>query len=317
MSGIIVGSVIAAGASIFGSISAGKRAKRAQKEKTRLTGELDELEKNRQAIINPYEGVTDLSSMVSDLSAIASNPFDSLSVSTAGAEMQAEQTDLALANTLDTLRSTGASAGGATALARMALESKKGISASIEMQEANNNQLRAQGEQNLQSIKLAEAKRVQGALMGEAGRIQQADVSGKEFVYSEKERRETEQLNRKQAQITGQAQAAAQARSDQSAAISSGISAVGNIAASGAFAKKPSTETASDRRLKNSIKIIGVSESGLRIYSFKYNNITHGEGTYQGVMSDEIPKEAVVKHSDGFDRVNYSLLDVEFKQIIK
>ena len=233
MSGIIVGSaIISAGASIFGAVSAGKRAKRAQKEKTRLTGELDTLERNRQSIINPYEGVTDLSAMVSDLSSIASNPFDSLSVSTAGAEMQAEQTDLALANTLDTLRSTGASAGGATALARMALESKKGISASIEMQEANNNQLRARGEQNLQAVKLAEAKRVQGALMGEAGRIQQADVSGKEFVYSEKERRETEQLNRKQAQITGQAQAAAQARSDQSAAISSGINAVGNIASS-------------------------------------------------------------------------------------
>jgi hypothetical protein len=309
MSGIIVGSVIAAGASIFSAVSAGKRAKRAQREKTRLTGELDTLEKNRQSIINPYEGVTDLSAMVSDLSSIASNPFDSLSVSTAGAEMQAEQTDLALANTLDTLRSTGASAGGATALARMALESKKGISASIEMQEANNNQLRAQGEQNLQATKLSEAKRVQGALMGEAGRMQQTEVSGKEFVYSETERRETEQLNRKQAQITGQAQAAAQARSDQSAAISSGLTAAGDI--TGALINK------SDRRLKNSIKIIGVSESGLKIYSFKYNNTVHGKGTYQGVMSDEIPQEAVIKHSDGFDRVDYSLLDVDFKQIIK
>jgi hypothetical protein len=234
--GAVVGGLMTGLGSIFGASSASKRAKRAEREKRRLTGELNQLEKNRQAIINPYEGVTDLSAMVSDLSSIASNPFDSLSVSTAGAEMQAEQTDLALANTLDTLRSTGASAGGATALARMALESKKGISASIEMQEANNNQLRAQGEQNLQAVKLAEAKRVQGALMGEAGRIQQVEASGKEFVYSEKERRETEQLNRKQAQITGQAQAAAQARADQSAAISSGINAIGNIAGSMAMA---------------------------------------------------------------------------------
>jgi hypothetical protein len=235
--GVLIGSaVLNFAGSLFGASSASKRAKRAEREKRRLTGELNQLEKNRQAIINPYEGVTDLSAMISDLSSIASNPFDSLSVSTAGAEMQAEQTDLALANTLDTLRSTGASAGGATALARMALESKKGISASIEMQEANNNQLRAQGEQNLQAVKLAEAKRVQGALMGEAGRIQQVEASGKEFVYSEKERRETEQLNRKQAQITGQAQAAAQARADQSAAISSGINAIGNIAGSMAMA---------------------------------------------------------------------------------
>jgi hypothetical protein len=227
--GAVVGGLMTGLGSIFGASSASKRAKRAEREKRRLTGELNQLEKNRQAIINPYEGVTDLSAMVSDLSSIASNPFDSLSVSTAGAEMQAEQTDLALANTLDTLRSTGASAGGATALARMALESKKGISASIETQEANNNKLRAQGEQNLQAVKLAEAKRVQGALMGEAGRIQQADVAGKEFVYSEKERRETEQLNRKQAQITGQAQAAAQARSDSAGMMAAGIGAVGDI----------------------------------------------------------------------------------------
>jgi hypothetical protein len=32
-------------------------------------------------------------------------------------------------------------------------------------------------------------------------------------------------------------------------------------------------------------------------------------------MSDEIPNEAVVKNSDGFDRVDYSKLDVEFKLI--
>jgi hypothetical protein len=32
-------------------------------------------------------------------------------------------------------------------------------------------------------------------------------------------------------------------------------------------------------------------------------------------MSDEIPQYAVIKGSDGFDRVNYSLLDIEFKKI--
>lgn len=32
-------------------------------------------------------------------------------------------------------------------------------------------------------------------------------------------------------------------------------------------------------------------------------------------MSDEIPQEAVIKHIDGYDRVDYSKLDVEFKNI--
>ena len=228
----VIGAAGAIGGSAIGAFSSNKQAKRARNREKTLSAELNALENSRGEVINPYEGVTDLSAMVSDLSSIANNPFNSLSVSTAASEMQAEQTDLALANTLDTLRATGASAGGATALARMALESKKGISANIEQQEVNNQKLRAQGEQNLQAIKLSEAQRVQGALYGEAGRMQQADVSGKEFVYSEEERRKTEQLNRKQAQITGQAQAATQARQNQASAIGAGISAVGNIASS-------------------------------------------------------------------------------------
>ena len=64
--------------------------------------------------------------------------------------MQAEEADIALANTLDTLRSSGASAGGATALAQAALQSKKGVAANIEQQEASNEKMRAQGEQYLQ-----------------------------------------------------------------------------------------------------------------------------------------------------------------------
>ena len=234
-----IGGVASAGMGMIGANQAEKGAKGARNnaanEKRRLEAELQALEDSRQPIINPYDGVTDLSGNLS-------NPYANLGVATQAAEFQAEQADISLANTLDTIRATGASAGGATALAQAALSSKKQISASIEMQEANNNQLRARGEQNLQATKLSEAKRVQGALMGEAGRIQQADVSGKEFVYSEKERRETEQLNRKQAQITGQAQAAAQARSDQSAAISSTVSAVGNVA--GSFMSAKGTELA-------------------------------------------------------------------------
>ena len=68
----------------------------------------------------------------------------------------------------------------------------------------------------------------------------------------------------------------------------------------------------SDRRLKKDIKLIGLSPAGLKIYSFKYKN---GEDSYQGVMSDEIPSYAVVKNTDGYDMVDYSKLDVEFKKI--
>ena len=70
----------------------------------------------------------------------------------------------------------------------------------------------------------------------------------------------------------------------------------------------------SDRRLKKNITKIGESNRGFNIYSFEYKDSLDGEGLFQGVMSDEIPQEAVTS-VDGYDRVNYSMLDVEFKQI--
>jgi hypothetical protein len=54
---------------------------------------------------------------------------------------------------LDTLASSGASAGGATALAQAALRSKKGISASLQQQEAANQKLAAQGAANVARMK--------------------------------------------------------------------------------------------------------------------------------------------------------------------
>jgi hypothetical protein len=82
-----------------------------------------------------------------------SNPYENLAVATKAAEIQMEQSDQALANTLDTLRSTGASAGGATALANAALKSKQGVAASIEKQEVNNAELKAQGQQQINIAK--------------------------------------------------------------------------------------------------------------------------------------------------------------------
>ena len=199
----IIGGVATVGATAIGAISAGKQAKRAGREKARLEDKLKTLENKRQPIINPYAGVTDLSGMITDLSGIVSNPYANLGVATSAAEIEIEEADIALANTLDTLRATGASAGGATALAQAALQSKRGVSASIEQQEAANEKLRAQGKDNLQRLQMAEAQRVQAGLFGEAQRIQDVGVKGKTFVYGEKERRETEQLNRVQAQITG------------------------------------------------------------------------------------------------------------------
>tara|TARA_R100001463_G_scaffold45094_1_gene93182 strand:+ start:454 stop:1113 length:660 start_codon:yes stop_codon:yes gene_type:complete len=208
--GAIIGGVLSLAGGIFGSSKAKREARRREREAGRLQGKLDRLEANRQQIINPYDNVTDLSSMLS-------NPFASLSVATQAAEMQMEQTDVALANTLDTIRATGG-AGSATALAQAALQSKKNIAANIESQEATNEKLRAQGEATLQRQQMAEAQRQQ-----------MADVQGESFVFGQRENREMQQLNRLTNQIGALRGAAAQASADSTAAITGGIGAAASI----------------------------------------------------------------------------------------
>lgn len=203
----MVGAIVGAGASVIGGIIGSSSAKRAQaraaREAKRLQGRLDYLENNRQEVINPYEDFENLSSMLS-------NPFANLGVATQAAEIKREESDIALATTLDTLRATGASAGGATALAQAALKSKKNIAADIEQQEAQNEKLRAQGEQQLQQQKMAEERR-----------MQQAGAAGKQFVFQQQENREMQQLNRTAGLLAQAQQAAAQASADQTAAMTS------------------------------------------------------------------------------------------------
>jgi len=218
---VVGAALISGGVQIIGSIFGSGRRRRAerqaQQEQARLQRKLSTLEASRQEITNPYSGVRDLSGLARDLSSSLSNPYANLSVATQAAEMQIEQADISLANTLDTLRSTGASAGGATALAQAALQSKKGVSASIEQQEANNERLRAQGEQQLDRMRMQEAARVQGIQIGEGGRVQGLEAAGKQFVFGAQEAREMQQLDRVSAQLSGAQGRAMQASADRRA----------------------------------------------------------------------------------------------------
>ena len=157
---------------IFSAINAGK----ARKAQGKAQDKLHNFE--YQKAINPYDEVTDLSGMVS-------NPFANLQVATGAAEFQGEQADISLANTLDTLRATGAGAGGATALAQAAVQSKRGISNTIQQQEAQNAQLRAQGEQAAQQQRIAQKQRVE-----------QANILGRTFEFQTKESRDIAKLSR-------------------------------------------------------------------------------------------------------------------------
>ena len=82
------------------------------------------------------------------------NQFANLQVNTAAADLQAAESDEALAAALESGAISGA--GGATALAQQAARSKQGISADISAQEAQNAQLRAQGATSVQQEDLAQ-----------------------------------------------------------------------------------------------------------------------------------------------------------------
>ena len=103
-----------------------------------------------------------------------------------------------------------------------------------------------------------------------------------------------------------QVKGARQAIADRMAYKGQVAGAVGQVAAAAIMM--------SDRKLKKNINLIGKSPSGLNIYSFEYIDLKHGQGLFQGVMSDEIPQEAVIFNGE-HDMVDYSKIDVDFKQI--
>ncbi len=167
-------------------------AKKANDAKTAL----EEIEKNRQEVINPYENMA--------------NEFENLGVATQASKFQAEEADIALANTLDTIMQTGGGAGGATALARAALESKRGISADIQKQEKANNDARAEG----------------------ANQVQQLKAQGEAYKFETQEARDVTKMDRLQTQQDNAEAREMMARNAKMAANQEMIGAVGTMASS-------------------------------------------------------------------------------------
>lgn len=117
---------------------AGFQAASAQRQLGKVRTDIDNY--RRQDIENPFANL--------------SNPYENLAVATQAAEIKMEQTDQALANTLDQINQSGTGAGAATALARMAAASKAQVGASIENQEVQNQKLRAEGDAQVSAQKM-------------------------------------------------------------------------------------------------------------------------------------------------------------------
>jgi len=421
MSGIAT-AIIGLGMGVYGAVESKKSQRKAERKERQAAARRMSLEANRQDIPN----------FADDLN----NPYANLQVATRAAEMQAEQADISLASSLDTLRATGASAGGATALARAAAQSKRGVSANLEQQEAQNARLRAQGE--MQTAQMRQRGEMATFQATEARENQALDREASlESSYNQQAAAHKAQANVAMGQAVGSLatgvaggafkgteggkawrgldasqktawrDAGGTAASFKSSINSPGVGSisqsqqklfntlynpsgstnplklnagnelnavtdggniwdttnkdsyfydydtgtdsrgaantvddfynmfmqggvgsswgVGGIGQAQGYIYRGLSQYAgipqqggnisgdySDRRLKEDIKLIGYSPSGLNIYSFKYIG---GNKTYQGVMSDEIPEYAVIKDSNGYDKVDYSKLDVKFKLI--
>ena len=222
----MLGLAIGVGRSIFNGIGAGRRRRDAAAKQRRLQRKLEGLEASRQELINPYDNVTSLAGMAVDMSSQMTNTYANIGVATQAAEIQMEEADIALANTLDTLRATGSGAGGATALAQAALKSKKEVSASIEKQEANNEVMRAQGEDKLQSARLSES---QGINISEGAREQSAQAQGEAFKFNATEARQNQRLNRVATQLDNASQNAANASANETASWMNLAGSIGDI----------------------------------------------------------------------------------------
>ena len=275
------------------------------------------------------------------------NTAEDLTVNTQQADMVARQQQQGLSNTLGSLKGAAGSSGIAAlaqTLAGQQSQNLQSASASIGQQESANTAMAAQQGANIQqaiagessmnqqmeinqgsqnqimSAQMASGNQQFGASMGNQNAILAAQMGqnnqqfGATMDFEGQMARAGGAQNQQQMQFDKQGNMLAMAGERKGAADAARAQARQGVTdtfgsltgAAGAF---------SDRRLKKNIKFVGKSKKGFKIYNFEYKNKEYGEGTYQGVMSDEIPNKFVIKKNNGFDFVDYSNLDVQFKKI--
>ena len=292
---------------IYGGIQAGKAAKKADKAAKKAAEEKDRMRDMLSNVdtSNPFEGMQNQFAGLQNPYSGLENTMEDLTVNQQEADFQAQQFAQSQANIMDGLRGAAGSSGIAAlaqSLAKQGSLSAQKSSASIGKQEAANQAMAAKEAGRLQS---QEAKGdfdvAQQIAKGQAD-VDVNVAKGEQFAQQQ-EMRKAENLFRDASNTAANAQQAAtdaQAAKDKawSGAISSGVDFLGGVL--------------SDKRLKKNIKLIGKSPSGVNVYMFEYIDKFFGEHIYQGVMSDEIPNSAVVNNG-GYDRVDYSKIDVEFK----
>jgi hypothetical protein len=271
----------------------------------------DILEKQKEEyrqfeFVNPYR---DLQNYYEDME----NVFEDLTVDTQAADFQMERGEQQRANILQALRGAAGGSGIANlaqSLANQGILQAAQVSANIAQQERQNRILAARAANQIQTAERRGMAAADMAQRGGEAMVQQAEMSrintllGIEFGGMAGANAGLQAAYANQMGAYGLDAQMLGAQMGMYGQIMSGIAQGGGTAAAAYF---------SDKRLKKNINLIGKSPSGINIYSFEYINNSYGSGIYQGVIANEVPHAVINKN--GYDMVDYSLIDVDFKQI--
>lgn len=323
MSFLIVGAAVMIGAGVAKAISGGKQKRAAEKERKKAKAEMDARKEQFEQLdtSNPFANME--------------NKMEDLTVNQGEADFMKQQQQESQANIMQQMKGAAGGSGIAALAQTMAnqgsMDAQK-ASISIGKQEASNQMAERtaataiQGQERQGEIMSRDMERNKvSTLMG----MSAADVESAEMKKQAADKKMWAGISSAASAVGGLGGAGGMA-GGMAGGVGGGATSMPSMGAQQlpvagtsipnqlpagmTYEQMMAQQNASDRRLKKNINKIGESPNGLNIYSFEFKDSKYGEGLFQGVMSDEIPQDAVVT-KNGYDTVDYNKLDVEFKQI--
>lgn len=187
-----VGGLISGGSKIIGSLIGGGKRRREQRA-AQAEFAADKASFRDFQFTNTYAGLE--------------NVAEDLTVNTQAANFQAQQTDQALAQSMQAAIASGGAAGGAQAIAQAALQSKQGIAADIAGQEQRN----------------------QAAMINQAAKLQADEAAGADMMQTRQFQKSQQLLNLSADRLSMANQARQKATNQLVAGIGDVGGAVGNM----------------------------------------------------------------------------------------
>lgn len=302
-------------------------------EQTALQREMMAKYEARQAdyeameFFNPYENMQNYYADLKNAYVGMENQFEELGVSTVAADFQMQQGQQQRADIMSALSGAAGGSGiGALAqsLANQGVLQSRQVAVDLQQQQRQNMLMSAQAQQQIDQQQRSTQMAIQQAIAQGAASADMAERGGISMLQGAEIGRQQTLLGMSAGDYGGANAGVQAAYANQMGAIgmsSQMLSAqmgmhgqiIGGVAAG--IGSAVGGWAGSDRRLKKNIEYVFDSPSGIPVYNFEYIDDVIGSGVYQGVMSDEVPTDAVFTAPDGFDRVNYHKLDVEFKKL--